>query len=420
MPQRIIAPRGTQDVIPPQSADWWRLEERVHDLCRRFGYAEIRTPIFEATELFVRGVGSGTDIVDREMYTFADKGGRSMTLRPEWTAPVVRAALQQGLFDRGPQRLFYVGPIFRYERPQAGRLRQSHQFGVECTGFEGPEADTEVIALASELLRSYAIGDSELHLNSVGDERCRPKYREALIAHFEPHAGSLSEDARRRLKRNPLRLLDSKAPEDRRFIESAPVLSQMLCDPCREHFDAVKRYLDAIGIRYVVDPLIVRGLDYYTRTVFEFVAGRLGAQNAVCAGGRYDGLVASLGGKQIPAVGFALGIERLLLAAREGAASEAPRYGVQAVALGQPARECLVRVVAELRRTLRAPVFMDYGDRKLLAQLAIADRNGARYALIAGSAELQTGEIVLRDLEARTDRRFPLADTARALVEVGC
>ena len=420
MPSKITAPRGTQDVLPPQSHAWLELETRIHALAERFGYGEIRTPMFESTELFVRGVGETTDIVEKEMYTFTDKGERSMTLRPEWTAPVMRAALEQNLFAQGPQRLYYVGPIFRYERPQKGRYRQAHQFGVECTGYAGPEADFEVISLAWELVRGYAITDAQLRVNSIGDDVCRPRYREALLAHFRPHVAELSPDSQRRLERNPLRVLDSKDERDGALIASAPTFLSVLCDACRAHFDALRGYLDAASIPYVVDSGIVRGLDYYTRTVFEITSNALGAQSTVCGGGRYDGLVRSLGGPDVPAVGFALGIERFLmmLEATHGERS-APRHGVQAIALGAQARATLVPLVTQLRAALEQPVFMDYEDRKVLAHLKIADRNNARFALILGSEEVARGELVLRDLDARTESRIALraADVAGALAE---
>jgi len=419
MSSKITAPRGTQDFLPPETGRWNELESRIHVLAHRYGYGEIRTPLFESTELFVRGVGEATDIVEKEMYTFVDKGGRSMTLRPEWTAPVMRAALQHNLFNEGPQRLYYIGPIFRYERPQAGRYRQAHQFGIECTGYEGPEADVEVIALAMHLFRSYGLVPA-LNLNSIGDDECRPRYREALLEHFRPHAASLSEDSQRRLERNPLRLLDSKAPQDQPLLDSAPQFEEYLCDACRAHFDAVKRYLTQLGIPFVVNPRIVRGLDYYTRTVFEFVSDALGAQSTVCAGGRYDGLIKSLGGAGVPAVGFGLGLERLLMTIEaSGAAPEIERSGIQVIALGEQARSVLVILAALLRYALGVPIFMDFADRKLLAQLKTADRNSARYALIVGTDELQKGEAVLRDLSERTDARVSLGkDLVPQLVEL--
>lgn len=424
MSEKLTAPRGTADFYPPESGRWNELESRIRSLAERFGYGEIRTPLFEATDLFVRGVGEQTDIVKKEMYTFTDRGERSLTLRPEWTAPVVRAALEHHLFASGPLRLYYIGPIFRYERPQKGRYRQSHQFGVECFGFAGPEADAEVISLAWALVESYAIAaGAQINLNTLGDANCRPRYREALLEHFRPHLSAMSADARDRAQRNPLRLLDSKDPADAPYIENAPVPASFLCNACREHFDAVRAYLDLAQIPYTANSRIVRGLDYYERTVFEITSNLLGAQSSVCGGGRYDGLVASLGGPDVPAVGFALGMERFLMMLQaRGEQPAVQRRGVQVVALGAQARGVLVPIVHELRRRLDAPTFADYQDRKLLAHLKIADRNRARYALIVGSDELTSGELLLRDLERRSDRRLPLGEprvVVESLVEAG-
>jgi histidyl-tRNA synthetase len=419
-PQKITAPRGTADVYPPESAEWNSLEAQMRSLAMRFGYGEIRTPMFEATELFVRGVGEATDIVEKEMYTFLDKGERSMTLRPEWTAPVVRAVLQHNLLVNGPLRLYYIGPFFRYERPQAGRFRQANQFGVECFGYAEPEADVEVMQLAMELVAANGIADATLQINSIGDETCRPAYRDALLAYFRPHAAALSADSQRRLERNPLRILDSKDGADAPFIAAAPRFEDYLCAPCRTHFETIRSYLDATQTRYAVDPLIVRGFDYYTRTVFEIRSAALGAQSALCGGGRYDGLVESLGGPPTPAVGFGLGIERFLMVLRaRGAEPAAGRAGFQAIAIGERARSFLVPVVAALR-TDGVPAFMDYADRRLNAQFKVADRNGAAFALIVGDDELAHNEVVLRDLAARTDRRLAAGsprETARAVVE---
>ena len=418
----LSAPRGTNDTYPPESAHWNRLEADCRDIARRFGYGEIRTPMFESTELFVRGVGETTDIVEKEMYTFVDKGGRSMTLRPELTAGVVRAILEHSLLAQGPQRLYYIGPFFRYERPQAGRFRQANQFGVECFGVAGAQADVEVIAIAAELIARYGIDDAVLNVNSVGDAHCRPAYREALLAHFRPHAATLSEDSVRRLERNPLRILDSKAEKDRALVESAPTFIELLCGPCREHFDAVLAYLDALGIAYVIAPRLVRGLDYYTRTVFEFTSSALGAQSTVCGGGRYDDLVEQLGGPPTPGVGFGLGLERFLrmIEAVAGDRSEI-RDGIQAIALGDAAQARLFPVVGALRRLAAGPTFVDWQPRKLAAHFKTADRNGARWALILGDDELAAGEIVLRDLVSREDRRVPLpaqaAEVAKSVVE---
>jgi histidyl-tRNA synthetase len=408
---RLAAPRGTHDVLPPRSADWNRLEARAREIAERFGYGEIRTPTFEATELFVRGVGETTDIVEKEMYTFTTKGDESLTLRPEWTAPVVRAALQHSLLAGGPQRFYYIGSIYRYERPQAGRYREAHQFGLECFGFPGPQADVEVIGVAVALISRYALTGVTVRLNSVGDDVCRPRYREALLAHFRPHEAELSEDSRRRLERNPLRILDSKSPADAPFIATAPTLQDVLCDDCRAHFASVCGY-----------PRLVRGLDYYTRTVFEITSTALGAQSTVCGGGRYDGLVASLGGPPTPAVGFGLGLERFLLMVDAAGARSAPaRTGIQAIALGPNAEARLVPLAAALRLDAGLTVFSDYRRRKLMDHFKTADRNGARWALILGDDELAAGEIVLRDLEKRAERRLPLAaavdEVARAVVE---
>ncbi|MHB8461665.1 MAG: histidine--tRNA ligase [Vulcanimicrobiaceae bacterium] len=420
MASTVHAPRGTQDILPPESARWSALEARAREVAGRFGYEEIRTPMFEATELFVRGVGETTDIVEKEMYTFVDKGDRSMTLRPEWTAPVVRAALEHKLFAQGARRFFYIGPIFRYERPQKGRYRQAHQFGVECFGYEQPQADAEVIALAWELVRSHDITDAVLNLNTIGDASCRPLYREALLAHFRPHAASLSEDSQRRLERNPMRILDSKDAADAALIASAPSLSSVLCQPCRDHFAAVQNALQAANIPFVLNEKVVRGLDYYTRTVFEITSSVLGAQSTVCGGGRYDELVSSLGGPATPAVGFGLGLERFLMILDAlGKHTESDRRGVQAIALGADARERLFALVSEMRQTISTPVFMDFGDRKILAHLKIADRNAARYALILGSEELGKNEIVVRDLQERTERRLPLGSGKEVCAAIG-
>jgi histidyl-tRNA synthetase len=418
----ISAPRGTRDVYPPESARWNRLEADCRDIAQRFGYGEIRTPIFEATELFRRGVGETTDIVEKEMYTFLDKAGRSMTLRPELTAGVVRALLEHKLLAQGAQRLYYIGPFFRYERPQAGRYRQAHQFGVECFGAPGAEADAEVIQIAAMLIARYGIGEATLNINSVGDPTCRPGYREALLAHFRPHAAELSADSQRRLERNPLRILDSKDPQDAPFVATAPTMLEHLCDDCRAHFDALRRYLDALGLAYVVNPRIVRGLDYYTRTVFEFVSGAIGAQATVCGGGRYDGLVQELGGPPTPGVGFGLGLERFLMVVEKIAGEQAPpRRGIQAIALGEAARERLIAIVGALRERSAEPAFADWQDRKLTAHFKTADRNNARWAVILGDQELALDQIVLRDLLAREDRQLPLvasaAEVARLLVE---
>jgi len=411
--KKIAAPRGTADIYPPESARWQALEASVRAVARRYGYGEIRTPTFEATELFVRGVGETSDIVSKEMYDFVDKGGRNLTLRPEWTAPVVRALLEHNLLAEGPQRLYYIGSIYRYERPQAGRYRQSHQFGVECFGFAGPEADVEVISLANDVMRDNDVS-VRLALNSIGDEVCRPRYRQALYEYFAPHRDELSAASQERLERNPLRILDSKELQDRALVGGAPTMLDVLCEPCAAHFAAVRGLLEASGIAFVIDPGIVRGLDYYTRTVFEFISGDLGAQSTVCGGGRYDGLIASLGGPATPGVGFALGLERfLMLPAKRTENESAAAAGIAVVALGEGARRRMVPLVAALRRKSDAtPILSDYGDAKIAVHLRRAQRANARAALIVGDDELARGEIVVRDLQARAQSTLPCDDQA--------
>ena len=318
--------------MPPQTRRWQALECAIDGVCSRFGYGEIRTPIFEHTEVFVRTLGETTDVVDKEMYTFDDRGGRSMTLRPEMTAPVVRAVLEHRLLQTPPVKLYYRGAFFRYERPQKGRYRQAHQCGVECFGVEGPEADAEVIALALEVIRTAGITKTALEVNSMGCPECRARYRAELVAYLEKRRTELSETSRGRLERNPLRILDSKDPADRAIVAEGPTIDAFLCDACRAHFDGVLALLDAMDIRWSRNPLIVRGFDYYTRTVFEFSSGALGSQNAICGGGRYDGLVESMGGPSTPGVGFGMGMDRLLLAAEPSSAirdGAAPRGAIE-------------------------------------------------------------------------------------------
>src|SRR5579872_4213880 len=410
--EKITAPRGTQDIIPPESRRWAELESAIRELAVRFAYEEIRTPTFEATQLFVRSVGETTDIVEKEMYTFTDRGGRSLTLRPEWTAGVVRAVLEHNLLAQGPRKLFYIGSIFRYERPQKGRYRQAHQFGVECLGYADAAADAEVIQLPVELLTRFGIGGLRMELNSIGDANCRPAYREALLAHFRPLADRLSHDSQRRLERNPMRILDSKDPKDKPHIETAPTYLDYLCDACAAHFQELRGYLDALGMRYTVNPRLVRGLDYYTRTVFEVHSDALGAQSTILGGGRYDGLVEQLGGPPTPATGFAMGLERFLIVQeRLGRKPEPKRRGIQVIAPGQAARDRMIPILAGLRRAYDEPSDMDYADRKLGAQLKLADRNDRRFAAILGDNELERGILILRDLETKEQRDVPLPES---------
>jgi len=399
MTARFQALRGTRDILPDEVASWRLLEETTHTVLARYGFREVRTPVFESTELFARSVGASTDIVRKEMYTF-DAGDESVTLRPENTAPVVRAfvehALHRTLAAGFPERLYYLGPMFRYERPQKGRQRQFHQIGAEVLGAAEPLADAETIEMVWSLLAALGIEDRELRLNSVGDAACRPNYRTALTQWLEPRLSSMCEDCRRRAVENPLRVFDCKVDADRKLLEQAPQLNESLCNPCADHFAAVKSTLDRFAIPYVIDARLVRGLDYYQRTVFEVVSTGLGAQNALLGGGRYDGLVEELGGPAIPGFGFAAGMERLVLVMGEKARASA-ETDVLLVGLGETG----FRGSVDLARALRARglrVAMPLTERPLGAQMKRAERLGARFALFVGESELTHGRYGLKNL----------------------
>ena len=399
MKPRYQAPRGVRDILPDEIDRWQFVERTCRSVFERYGFREIRTPILEATELFERSVGAETDIVRKEMYTI-ERGDESFSLRPENTAPVVRAFVEHSLY-RGvaagfPERVYYIGPMFRYERPQKGRQRQFHQIGVEVLGTVEAMADGEILEMLWSFLDELGVTDRELLLGSVGDDACRPAYRESLVKWLESRVASLCEDCGRRFRENPLRVLDCKVEADRRILAEAPMMLDALCGDCREHFDAVRAILDRFGIAYRVDPRLVRGLDYYQRTVFEVVASGLGAQNAILGGGRYDGLVEALGGPSVPGIGFAIGMERLLAVVppdrgRKGTTD------VVAVALGKEGWEGAVDLVRRLRRVgIRA--VMPLRERPMGAQLKRADRLGARYALFIGANELASGQFGLKDL----------------------
>jgi histidyl-tRNA synthetase len=413
----LTAPRGTYDILPAQSMRWQALEGIIDAACSRFGYGEIRTPIFESTDVFVRTIGEGTDIVDKEMYTFDDRAGRSLTLRPELTAPVVRAALEHNLLQSLPLKLYYRGPFFRYERPQKGRYRQAHQFGVECFGVAAPQADAEIIALALEVLSGAGIRELTTELNSMGCPECRPAYRAATIEHFNRHAAELSETSKARLQTNPLRILDSKDPADRALIDAAPIITDFLCAHCVAHFEGTQATLRAMGIAFTLNHRIVRGLDYYTRTVFEITSNALGAQSAVCGGGRYDGLVETMGGPPTPGVGFGMGMDRLLIVAEAAGSSLGSTdrtLDVAFVALDDASLTAVVPVMQAARRAgLRADV--DYMLRKMDKQVKAAAARGAAYAVIVGSDELAAGDATLQDLGTRERERIRLADIGREL-----
>ena len=400
MANQITSPRGTADVLPSDSAKWQYVEGVLRSVCERFGYKETRTPTFEHTELFQRGVGDTTDVVGKEMYTMEDKGGRSITLRPEGTAGVVRSFIQNGvLAGTLPVRAYYILSCFRYEKPQAGRLREFHQLGIELFGAKSADADAEVIRIAAQALREIGIKNVRLELNSIGCPECRPKYREALYSYFKQYEDLLCDTCKSRLEKNPMRIIDCKSPECQTIAANAPMALDYLCDECREHFDNVKAYLDDCGIPYSVNPRIVRGLDYYTRTVFEFVHESAGAQGVVCGGGRYDGLVGMLGGNPTPGVGFGMGIERLLnVAESEGvefSAGSAPDLFIGFI--GDKGREAARKLVYQLQDKGICAVY-DINLRSLKAQLKYADKLNARYSLVLGDDEVDQNKAKLKNM----------------------
>jgi histidyl-tRNA synthetase len=417
----LTPPRGTVDLLPPRADAMLGLVEEAHRAARTFGFRYVETPTFEHTDLFARTSGSTSDVVTKEMYTFEDKGGRSLTLRPEQTAPVVRAYLEHAHDLPLPFKAYYVGSQFRHGRPQAGRLRELHQWGVEAIGAGAPAADTEVIALAHGYLRAQGLQHTELHLNSIGDEVCRPAYRALLIDHLRPHTDELDQDCRARLEVNPLRILDCKVDGTKPFVLDAPVISDHLCDPCREHFAAVRAALPAAGVPFVHDPRLVRGLDYYTRTAFEFISTALTSVQAatVCGGGRYDGLAEQLGGPPTPGVGFALGLDRVLLALEEEGASLPPQRGpvCVVVAIGEQGIPAGRELLRELRSAGVASAG-SYEERPLKAQLRMADRAGAAFVAIVGSAEIEAGTVTLRRLVDGVQKSVPHSDVVSWLTRL--
>ena len=403
MAEKLTAVKGMNDIAPPQSAHWEWLEDKLRSLMQRYGYRNLRTPIVEPTALFVRGLGEVTDIVEKEMYSFEDKlNGEHLTLRPENTAGVVRAALEHSLLYDGPKRLYYMGPMFRHERPQRGRYRQFHQFGAEALGFAGPDVDAELIVLACDLWAELGLGGIELELNSLGQPAERLAHRQALIAYLEAHADRLDEDAKRRLHSNPLRILDTKNPAMQDLVNDAPRLMDHLGAESLAHFERLKSLLDAHGIGYRINPRLVRGMDYYNLTVFEFVTTQLGSQGTVCAGGRYDGLFEQIGGKASPAVGWALGMERILeLLKEQGLLPAVPAPDAYAVV---PEAASVPQVMPVLRglRQRGVQVQMHAGGAdgmgSMKSQFKKADGSGARYALIFGEQELAQGAAAVKSL----------------------
>ncbi len=403
------APRGTEDILPAEQHYWRFVEGRAAALCEVYGYQRIETPMFEEAGLFERGVGPASDIVEKEMYTFPDRSGDQMTLRPEGTAPVCRAYLEHGMAQLPqPVRLYYFGPAFRYERPQAGRFRQHHQLGVEALGEADPALDAEVISLAWDLFQDLGLKEASLKLNSIGCSQCRPVYVAALKGYYAAQVDRLCTDCRSRLERNPLRLLDCKQPGCQALTEAAPRSLDHLCPECKEHFDRLSTYLKALGYPYYLDHRLVRGLDYYTRTVFEVQPLVEGAQSTMAGGGRYDGLMETLGGKPTPAVGFAAGLERIVLNLKRAGIAvptpEAPR--VFLAHLGPAAKELAVVLGNQLRRQ-GVKVVAAWSDRSLRAQLRQANALGARYALILGDTEVAAGTVVVRDMSTGEQQTVP-------------
>lgn len=422
---RLVGVKGMNDILPPDSARWEWLEERVRALMDRYAYRNVRLPIVEPTALFVRGLGEVTDIVEKEMYSFEDRlNGEQLTLRPEGTAGLVRAVVEHNLLYEGGKRLYYMGPMFRHERPQRGRYRQFHQIGAEVLGFGGPEVDAELILLANDLWKQLCLKDVRLELNSLGQPDERKAHRAALIAHFEQHAELLDEDAKRRLHSNPLRILDTKNPAMAPVVESAPQLLDFLGEASLAHFNAVKAILEANGVAYRINPRLVRGMDYYNLTVFEFITESLGSQGTICGGGRYDYLIEQVGGKPAPAVGWALGVERVLeLIKEQGESLIAPAPDVYAIIPEATALPLAIKTLQVLRAAgVSAQMHAGSGDGmgSMKSQFKKADASGAAFGLIFGADELARGEVTIKSLRdgqgvQRTERLDAVSDWAVSL-----
>ncbi len=400
MAQKITGPRGTQDVSPYESYKWLLLENKLREVVDQYGFKEIRTPTFEHTELFLRGVGDTTDIVNKEMYTFEDKGKRSITLRPEGTASTVRSVLEKGILNEGlPLKAYYILSCFRYEKPQAGRLREFHQLGIELFGAQDYTADAEVIATGARILKELGLTAVKLNINSIGCPNCRPKYHEKLKEYFAQHIDGMCEDCKARFEKNPLRLLDCKEEKCSAIAKNAPVVIEHLCDECHDHFEGLKKTLDAMGVDYQINTKIVRGLDYYTKTVFEFVYDGIGSQGTVCGGGRYDGLFEELGGNHVPAVGFGMGLERLLLTLE----AEGKSLGNDSVPdiffanIGEAAK-VYAFTLAEKARAEGLRAQSDLMSRSLKAQMKYADKIKAVYTVVLGDDEIANQSAVAKNM----------------------
>lgn len=397
----ISIPKGTKDMLPQEAYKWHYVENIARETAAQFGFKEIRTPMFEHTELFLRGVGETTDIVTKEMYTFDDKGGRSMTLRPEGTAGVARCFIENGL-QQGvmPMKAYYIASVFRYEKPQNGRLREHHQFGVKCYGSDSPSADAEVIALAATLLKKVGLTQIELNINSIGCAKCRAEYNKALKEYIGANLHLMCGQCQARFEKNPLRILDCKEEKCKEITKNAPKILDYLCDECKAHFEKVQQILTSMGIAFKVNSGIVRGLDYYTRTVFEFVSTDIGAQGTVCGGGRYNRLVEEVGGKPTPAVGFGMGLERLLLVLEntDNLKAEPECIDVYVASLGEAAQDAARKIVMDLReKGVKAE--NDIMDRGIKAQMKYADRVGAKYVVVIGDEELQNGVVNIKNMQ---------------------
>jgi len=405
-------PRGTNDILPGEVEKWQHIEEAIRRICGEYGYEEIRTPIFEHTELFQRGIGETTDIVEKEMYTFLDRGDRSITLRPEGTASTVRAFLEHKLYNQPqPTKLFYIGPMFRYDRPQAGRFRQFHQFGVEVFGSDDPAVDAEVISLSMEYYRRLGLTALELHINSIGCPECRPVHREKLREYLGPNLSRLCPHCQQRFERNPMRILDCKAENCREASQGAPTTTSCLCPGCAEHFAGVKGYLASLEIDFIVDERLVRGLDYYTRTAFEIMAPGIGAQSSIGGGGRYNGLIEECGGPPVPSIGFALGMERILITLeKQGVNLPTGRdFDAFLATTGESTRPEAFRLLAQLRQAgVRAD--MDYLGRSLKAQMKFANKFGARFTVIVGEEELARQVVVVKDMSDGSQQELGVAE----------
>jgi len=418
--KKIQSIRGMNDLLPAQSSDWQYIENHLRQVVAAYGYNEIRMPIVEMTELFKRSIGEVTDIVEKEMYTFEDRNGDSLTLRPEGTASCVRAAMQHGLLYNQTQRLWYMGPMFRHERPQRGRYRQFHQIGVEAFGFDGPDVDAELIFMSARFLNRLGLSEHvTLQINSLGSRETRVAYREILVAYLNEHREQLDEDSLRRLESNPLRILDSKNPKMQGMIQTAPKLVEHLDEASKLHFDTLCAALDSAGIKYQINPCLVRGLDYYAKTVFEWVTDKLGAQGTICAGGRFDGLVEQLGGRPTPACGFAAGIERLVELLKEVSGERGGnKVDVYLLMAGEKAESAGMALAESLRDqfpTLR--LIANCGGGSFKAQMKRADKSGASIALILGADEVERGVVTLKYLRLEKEQQQVKAEALPALID---